>query len=347
MMKYIYILYYFDINLKYEDIVSVFKYRDIYYSEDEIKRDIREQLELLYEKFIDLEEYKDYIYDEFYSKFKPEIIVKVRSLKYLEEPTSLDDNLFDLLMRKIDHCTFKYDHNLNITEVKCLDYENGKSFTYKSLFPDKYHANKYETGDRVRYKYDENIYTIWKRKTQDTESIYTSNNPLEYREGYQLLDDNGMTYDMVGDFCTYLAVDEDLESAPLETKVLTENQIQEFMYNTNIDTDFGIYINRVSDFSREYNKFKRDDGDFEVYYRDDQNDTYRISNVSSLSVYNNDKMLLYMISGWINIGINDDFYIKSLEIFHKDKRINTIPVLYYISEDCKINIILERSLYGK
>lgn len=215
-----------DIKMKYQ-----LKNREIYYSEEDVLYNIKYLLENIHEEY---QEITNSIiqYDEFYNKFKPDIEISVISLnhksiiteydynEYLKEIKALNkDELYDYLLDCVSCIKFTYDYNLNLLQTNTQvdfndpyfnDYYKQFSFSYKALFPEKYHVNKFNAGDKVKYLNDNKEYLIISVLFGDmTENIYEAKDPLNYLYGYYLYNEDE-DYCIPDDKFGYLPVDEDL-----------------------------------------------------------------------------------------------------------------------------------------
>ena len=210
-----------DIMMKYQ-----LKYRDIYYNEKDLKSELKYLLETIHNEYKEITN-TNISYDDFYKK--SELILEVSSVslnykniitendykKYLKEIKNISkENLKDYLLDCIDKCIFAYDYNLNLkyAYTSIMDnpnfnyYYNQYAFSYKALFPEKYHVDKYKIGDKVLYNGEE--YIIDDIINPD-KSIYDSDDPLNYIYGYVLYKDE---YNIIpDDKFGYYPVDEDLE----------------------------------------------------------------------------------------------------------------------------------------
>lgn len=221
-------LAYFITKFDFETDISMeypLKYRDIFYSEKDIMEDIKYTLENVYEDYLEIAG-GSISYDKFYNKSYLHIEVGVISLNrrnmltrdeynnYLQEVKNVKkEDLLDYLLSFTDYCRLWYDHNLNLKDTYCyllnsrIDAEiySQFSFSYKSLFPEKYHVSKFKNGDHVKYNGEE--YIIDDRFTKI--SIYDSDDPLNCLWGYMLFTEDG--YCLQDDKFCYFVVDEDLE----------------------------------------------------------------------------------------------------------------------------------------
>lgn len=214
-----------DIRMKYH-----LKDRDIYYTEEDLHDYLKYKLKSIHEEYQDITN-SIISYNEFYTKFNLYLKVSVISLNhltltdendynnYLEKVKIIDKkDLHDYLLDLVDKCEFYYDHNLNLMETyTALMYEDYQpknhyykqfAFSYKALFPEKYHVEKFKKGDRVRIKWSGEEYIIYDTYEHDAD-IYSCNDPLDYRIGYILINDYG---DILNDDkYSYFHIDEDLE----------------------------------------------------------------------------------------------------------------------------------------
>lgn len=223
-MKRMYIITRFDFKT---DITMDYqlKSRSIVYSMDDLKSDIRYLLEETYNEYKEITS-TDISYDDFYNK--SDLILEAYSISlnhkgiitedeyntYLSEVKNIPkEKLKDYLLDKVI-CLFGFDHNLNlkyayssvIDDPNFNDYYNQYAFSYKALFPEKYHVDKYIIGDAVLY---EGKKYIIDDVLHPDKNIYESDDPLNYRYGYILYDEYNTTPD---DKFGYYPVDEDLES---------------------------------------------------------------------------------------------------------------------------------------
>ena len=304
-----------EIDVNYLDIVS--------YNLEDIKNRVFEIGSSIYNDFINKEKYS---INEFYLEINPIFYIIAKSDDYIEFDSKQDqldyynttknliikENLFEYLMMFIDNCILEFDYNFNLLEAKCIDEENSNSFSYKTLFPDIYHIEKYNDGDKVRYKYDKNIYTVWKYKNDKRNSIYESDDPLNYREGYYLLDDTGYIYDG-GDMFSYLAVDEDLEPVELDYKILTQSDIKDFFSYIKLSNFDNLDI--IDDISSiKYNKFKREDNKYRLVFIDNEQEIDTNSTVFAISFYDDNKLLASMIS----MVFDNKKSNNNLRLYYKD-----------------------------
>ena len=88
-----------------------------------------------------------------------------------------------------------YDYNGNILVNDKVITDHYNTFSFKSL--EGYHADEFEIGDEVRFKYynDRHNCRIVGKYEQDSTSIYNSNDPYHYKQGYNVeyTDENGYT----------------------------------------------------------------------------------------------------------------------------------------------------------
>lgn len=318
---------YYEYNLEkitIGDIEINCKEKIIAKSKEEMENKLKDLLLDIYNKYLT----KEISYDEIYDKLNPLFHVSVNAEHYKEfdsfeevsdyykstKDTIRAEDLFDYLMTFIDDCHFIYDYKMNLLEAKCINNEWYNSFSYKSLFPYKYHLDKYNTGDKVRYKYNRKIYTVWKFKEGNGNSIYESNDPLNYREGYYLLDDTGRIYDG-GDMYSYLAVDEDLEPVNEEYQILTKEKLDDFISYINI-SDKALVIREVI-YDIKYNKFRREDDEFKIkaVYKNSEIDITNI--LFAVSFYDNDKRLLSIINSYF-INSFSNMEVDNIRIYHNN-----------------------------
>lgn len=201
------------------------KFRDISYSEEDLKNNISYILENIYNEYKDITNI-NISYDDFYKKSdlvlevsaislnRRNIVTKEEYEKYLSEIKNISkEDLKDYLLDCVN-CTFAYDYNLNLkyTNTNVFDdpnfnyYYRQHSFSYKALFPEKYHVDKYKIGDKVLY--DGEICAI-EGIVKPGISIYDSDDPLDYQYGYILRNNHGRY--IADDKFEYSPVDEDLE----------------------------------------------------------------------------------------------------------------------------------------
>ena len=227
-MKRAYIITNFDFKT---DVTMSYKLktRDIFYSEDDMLYYIKDILESIHNDYQDITN-KVISYDDFYSKFKLKLKVSIISLnrkyciteeeynKYLKDIKIFSkDELYDYLIDNVPVIELNYDYKLNIKETLSNvinddaeifnEYYKQPSFSYKALFPEKYHVDKYNVGDEVLYDGDK--YIIYEIIHPD-KSIYESDDPLNYLYGYILYDKENEWY-IPDDRFGYYPVDEDLE----------------------------------------------------------------------------------------------------------------------------------------
>lgn len=353
-----------DIKMPYQ-----LKYREIYYSENDLLEDIKYTLEDIHKK------YQETInclidYNEFYNKFKPNIDVAVINLNhkyilnekdynnYLEYIKTLSkDELREYLLDCV-YVTLSYDHNLNLLHTfsnvmdcpKFNEYHNQYSFSYKSLFPEKYHVNKYNDGDRVLYNGKE--YIIWKR-LNNYETIYESDDPLNYINGYHLMTDEG--YITPDDKFGYYPVDEDLTLLPVEIKTCTkeiieslESYIQDYYHYKNCNIYEISNIN--NEFTNKYDKLIRSDKYLSVILKSEFGEEIIINNdidydlMSYVQLYEG-KPVLYCIGC---IKIPKDFIIKNIIIKYNNDIIDGIeiddPIQLYKNDKINVTVSLTNDI---
>lgn len=88
-----------------------------------------------------------------------------------------------------------YDYNGNILVNDKVITDHYNTFSFKSL--EGYHADEFEIGDEVKFKYynDRHNCRIVGKYDPDSTSIYNSNDPYHYKQGYNVeyTDENGYT----------------------------------------------------------------------------------------------------------------------------------------------------------
>lgn len=224
-MKRAYIITDFDLKTDVPMIYPL-KYRKFYFTRDDILNSLVFYLQLIHEDYQNITN-TNISYNDFYNKFKVTIEVSCISLhykniitkedyeRYLEEIKTIDKSeLEDYLLDCVDTCTFELDHNLNLGEtftyilddINFNNYYKQHAFSYKALYPEKYHVEKFKIGDKVRYHGE--TYTI-SDIFKPNVSIYEAEDPLNYFYGYQLTDGDG--WYIPDDKWEYCPVDEDLE----------------------------------------------------------------------------------------------------------------------------------------
>lgn len=115
-------------------------------------------------------------------------------------------------------------HSEVLTNYRTID-----NLGLKSLLG--YHVEKFNVGDIVRIKHDPHnqkyydIFMIKYKYTKDR-SIYESDDPLHYREGYTLVRKNDLTLSPINDYFDEFFYDEDLE-------LVTDEELLENYYPNN------------------------------------------------------------------------------------------------------------------
>lgn len=278
------------------DLGYLLKKRYIYYSEKELIYNLKDLIEIFYEKYTEKTNI-NLSFDDFYNKFNLILEVSIISLNhrnmltetdytnYLEKVKTISrEDLCDYLISYTDKCILEYDHELNIksTYAHLTNMHNNPelfmqfSFSYKALFPDKYHMNKYKDGDRVLYNDEE--YIIWKNINSEY-SIYEVDDPLNYMIGYTLFDDNG--YILNDDKWCYFPMDEDLELLPIKNQYISNDQIE--CIKTYICSPYNknniIYITNTPESNeyRKYNKLIRSDDYISVILELQNGDNIKIT----------------------------------------------------------------------
>lgn len=281
-----------DIPMKYPA-----KERELFYNEQEFLEDLKWLLEQVYEEYMEITNCI-LSYDEFYNKFPVIMETSIISLNHKFINSEKDeeafykgvkslsgDELYHFLMSHVTECSLYYDHNLNLkntytfVESKSNYRFNTYTFAYKSLFPDKYHDNKYKDGDRV--KYNGNEYFIHKDIIDNESSIY-------HECGYSLMNE-------IGEFITddkfdYYPVDEDLE--------LVENS-KLFIMNNDKFKKLQMYISEIEpkdlNKSFSYNKIIRSDNHISIDLFLDNDKTHTVVDNYSYTLLINDKIIYYVI----------------------------------------------------
>lgn len=341
-MKKIYFIKNFNYN-KPSGLDYIFKYREIYYSEQDMIDDIKIQLIDFYEESITNEQIS---YEDFYNSCDLSIEVAVVSLnhrnmttkkeydKYLEEVKTIKpEDLLDYLISFTDDCTLIYDHNLNLKETYCWleNFSLQFAFSYKALFPEKYHVEKYKNGDRVRYNNEE--YIIYDNRKK--ESIYDSTDPLNHLQGYSLFTDDG--YFLQDDKWCYFSVDEDLEPLPSIIKETTSDQIDSlcnyiFKRFNNTKTIFNINNNF------KYDKLIRSDNKLSVVISgnlDIEINNTIDGNLMSYMLFDQEDPVAYII-GYIQIPTG--CIIDDISIIYNEKVIDKISIHDIFEKGQCINI---------
>ena len=204
-----------DVSMKY-----ALKSREIYYNKTDLFDDIKYILKEIQKEYQDITN-TNISYNELYTKFKLIIEVSVVNLNNLQTKTEENykntlknnkDNLEEFLLSFLISYKINYDHNLNIKEIYTnTEYDWYSSdlykfhfgFSYKALYPEKYHVEKYKVGDIVLYNGEK--YTICDKINDG--SIQDSDDPLNFIYGYRLMTED--KYILQDDKFCYFPVDED------------------------------------------------------------------------------------------------------------------------------------------
>lgn len=96
------------------------------------------------------------------------------------------EELYDALLLISGGKKSYYDFNGNLLSIEKMNNDYYNSFSFKSLLG--YHSNKFNIGDKVRFKYANNksIGIIVGKYNTSNENIYTSNDPYHFKEGYNV-----------------------------------------------------------------------------------------------------------------------------------------------------------------
>lgn len=136
--------------------------------------------------------------------------------KYYKEnlyKTSKED-LYDFLLDLVGGYQIQsYTLDGKLYDIRMIDYyRNTDNLSLKSLLG--YHTSKFSINDRVKVKdpnFKNAIFRISGQTYQDIGSIYKSEDPLHYREGYSLIFDSDMVDIIYNDYMDDYLYDEDLE----------------------------------------------------------------------------------------------------------------------------------------
>lgn len=96
------------------------------------------------------------------------------------------EELYDTLLFISGGKKSYYDFNGNLLSIEKMNNDYYNSFSFKSLLG--YHSNKFNIGDKVRFKYANNksIGIVVGKYNTSNENIYTSNDPYHFKEGYNV-----------------------------------------------------------------------------------------------------------------------------------------------------------------
>ena len=330
------------------------KYRDISYSEKELFEYLKFILRDFYCKYRKKTE-NPLSYDDFYNEYGLVLEVGVVSLNhramityddydaYLRElKTVRKEDFPEFLLSYTDCCRFWFDHRLKLKYVYSFLLNFGKhaemelqfAFSYKALFPEKYHVSQYKDGDRVRYEGRDYIV----HASHTSEFIYDAENPLDCLWGYSLFEEDGIS--LQDSKWSYFVVDEDLERLPDVSKVTTKKHIDllcEYVFNR-----FHKYtdISNIDDGLNEtYTKLIRSDKFLTVVLKtSDEDIELRFPSHRSLFsflLFNGETPIVYVI-GFISLV--KDCYVEEISVKYNGNVIDVVPVHQEFKQGEAINI---------